>query len=118
MTSHASFCARACGIPEDVIERANYIKTLADNHELETLQLEALGLLDDDDEDGEAGGDGRANEARRKAKEVQSSMRRFIEWDIDAEVESYSRWCEEGGDEETLRDGVRVRDKLGAILQG
>lgn len=118
-TSHAAFCARACGISEDVIRRAEYVKTLADRHELETLQLEALGLLDDD---GGGGGDegesvrvhsATCAAARKKARMIHTAMRKFIEWDIEADLEYLQK---ESPDGKTLQDGLSVREKLRRVL--
>lgn len=113
MCSHAAFCAQRCGIGEDIIRRAEYIKTLADSHELETLQLEALGLLDDDEED-DGRGDGATREARAHARSVQDAMHRFVEWDIESDV-----GCS-GGDETAvvLRCGLTLNEKLREILGG
>ena len=85
-TSHAAYCARACGIPEAVIERANYIHSLADKHELDTIQLEALGALELDARDcAPADGPSRAP-SRTKAQALEERMVRFLDWDIQKDI--------------------------------
>lgn len=126
--SHAAFCARACGIPRDVVERAQYVTRLAEEGELDTLHLEALLLDDDDDDEGAKGGErGDVQQKRdgkevpedamtvRRAKELQTKMRRFIEWDIEEDIRVWEEWEKAGGEGLPPLD---VRGKLERILQG
>ncbi|CAO1623575.1 unnamed protein product [Sympodiomycopsis kandeliae] len=86
-TSHAAYCARACGISEDIIHRAAYIKSLADDHELDTLRLESLGLVDEDLESDASCINGTSKHAipNSELQDAQATVRQFLEWDLDHE---------------------------------
>ncbi|PWN19665.1 hypothetical protein BCV69DRAFT_250376, partial [Microstroma glucosiphilum] len=95
--SHAAFCARACGIPRDVVERAQYVTHLAEEGELDTKEVPEDAMT------------------VRRAQELQRKMRRFIEWDIEEDIRVWEQWEEAGGKGSPPLD---VRGKLERISEG
>lgn len=87
-SSHAAHCARACGVPEDVVARAVYVTQLAEKGELSTLQLEALTMEEVGANEGVTAGSSLIARATR----AEDRLRRFLELDIAADI----RRLEEG----------------------
>lgn len=101
--SHAIHCARTCGLPENIIERANYVTQLAQRNELAVLQLDALhgtttkpsDSYDERDRDVTAL-DLQYNSPVAMAKRAEGRLRCFVEWDIENDLQELEKTSNEG----------------------
>ncbi|CAO1628487.1 unnamed protein product [Parajaminaea phylloscopi] len=91
--SHALSCAKTCGLPPDVLSRADYFTQLARRNELATLQhempyvnLEAQPGQPSCSPSSHANSVEQSSVALAKAAEVR--LRAFVAWDIEADLEA------------------------------
>jgi len=129
LTSNAAHLARVFLVPEAIIERAQQVAELARTHNLAALLLEeeegaaetepqTSAATDDTLSDGSGRAKGRneysshghASKASSSLSEAEDRIRKFLEWDLEAEQE-------EGTDEvEHVHGYDSVRQKLAEIM--
>ncbi|KAL9934396.1 hypothetical protein V8E36_006852 [Tilletia maclaganii] len=129
LTSNAAHLARVFLVPEAIIERSQQVAELARTHNLAALLLEeeegaaetepqTSAATDDTLSDGSGRAKGRnefsshghASKASSSLSEAEDRIRKFLEWDLEAEQE-------EGTDEvEHVHGYDSVRQKLAEIM--
>jgi DNA mismatch repair protein MSH5 len=69
--SHASKCALAWGIPPSIVQRAEYVSEVLNQHEINVLLDEAM-----------------SDKEREELQKSEQRCRRFLEWDLSGLIES------------------------------
>jgi DNA mismatch repair protein MSH5 len=99
LTSHAAQCELLCGIPQKIVERAEYIAQLSRDHNLQELQMRIQDGMQED-----------VQESDQDLRQAEELARAFVQWNIAEDQDLAASYGE--------RPSLDPRVKLQVLING